>query len=812
MESRIIPAAQILKYPARPQINQNARNGDMPVTLTSNLIHLSLNPEGHYVSQFSVKVLPEVAKDNFPLFKKILRSISGLLHSTFGKYIISGYSIFTCKQDVQNLINVSTKVDDVDYEIEFVKSNNTIDLSQCTIESPDNLQIKTFIENLIKQILGSHGSLIKFDKGGFYDREHSIQNSRKDGFILPGFNTAVNITEKGLFFRVNTRNKNLSDKTAYQVIVEKSKVYKGSVLTQNLKDFFIGKSLLANYGSYRIYKIDDISEKTVDSTTINIIDLEGKMKTISLCNYYKTQYGIEINDKKQMLLIHRRKGCTTDTYLVPELMFLTGNDDNEESTQFPNNKRFKATHSTPTEKVVNINNVRQLLNCSKAKKSNNPKIVLKSPKEVKDEWGLEFKDFCTLEARVLPPVKLEFLDGVVTCFKNGFSYKKIGNHNGGFPPNSWICITQSRSVDKAKFILNRLKEVSKRYGLPLDVPEIKVCNSSNANAFVNDMMSIPNLGSKKMIFVVLNKFIQNFYTNIKHYIYTNLGIPSQCVLEENRNKPDSYFTNVVNQMVVKTGGELYRIAIHPYLIKDNVFTAIMGLECSSVGKVQKKYSLSISYNKNLSQFYTDQKICERGEEDTVLRLMLTNALNFYLKGSKRLDQLLIYRTGGNDRQNDDIFKKELPTFISFFSGVGPGCFKENCKTSFTFLVVNKKTDLKFFRRNPQDKDGYANPEKGTVIDSHVLNPERFEFYLQPQFVNQGTASPVHFLVLYNQMNIPLEDLESITYKLTYYYWNWNGPIREPAALKFAEVCNSFNSRIIKNDPINEKLKSTPYYI
>ena len=59
--------------------------------------------------------------------------------------------------------------------------------------------------------------------------------------------------------------------------------------------------------------------------------------------------------------------------------------------------------------------------------------------------------------------------------------------------------------------------------------------------------------------------------------------------------------------------------------------------------------------------------------------------------------------------------------------------------------------------------------------------------------------------------MPLEILESVTFNQTFYYWNWTGPIREPAALKFAEVCSQFNSKV-KLDNVNEKLMETPYYI
>jgi hypothetical protein len=60
--------------------------------------------------------------------------------------------------------------------------------------------------------------------------------------------------------------------------------------------------------------------------------------------------------------------------------------------------------------------------------------------------------------------------------------------------------------------------------------------------------------------------------------------------------------------------------------------------------------------------------------------------------------------------------------------------------------------------------------------------------------------------------MPIEDLEKITFYQTFYYWNWPGPIREPAALKFAEVCNGFTSKYLGNDFVHEKLNNTPFYI
>ena len=51
--------------------------------------------------------------------------------------------------------------------------------------------------------------------------------------------------------------------------------------------------------------------------------------------------------------------------------------------------------------------------------------------------------------------------------------------------------------------------------------------------------------------------------------------------------------------------------------------------------------------------------------------------------------------------------------------------------------------------------------------------------------------------------------------MSYYYWNWNGPIRLPACLKYAETYSKFIGGISDfniNLQVMEKLRNKPYYI
>jgi aubergine-like protein len=256
-------------------------------------------------------------------------------------------------------------------------------------------------------------------------------------------------------------------------------------------------------------------------------------------------------------------------------------------------------------------------------------------------------------------------------------------------------------------------------------------------------------------------------------------------------------------MVVKTNGELFRIKFTEKLVK--MPSMIIGID-STRTKEGMKYVLSASFNKSFNKFYTDIKIDDNNH--TAIKELIKSALDYFKNSNNnhKPTSVIIYRQGGNEKQTEKLIRLELPYISELFDGG----YEADYKPKLTIFSVNKKTDLKFFEKF--NNNGYRNIATGTVIDKSVISPELFEFYLQCPEVDKGTGSPVHFLCLFNNNDdLTVNDFEEITYNQSYYYWNWCGPIRIPAALKYAEVANTFSSKNLKGDVI-KRLKSSPYFI
>ena len=96
-----------------------------------------------------------------------------------------------------------------------------------------------------------------------------------------------------------------------------------------------------------------------------------------------------------------------------------------------------------------------------------------------------------------------------------------------------------------------------------------------------------------------------------------------------------------------------------------------------------------------------------------------------------------------------------------------------------------------------------------MIDG-VTNRNYFEFYIQPQEVTQGSATPTCFHVAYGNMNFP-EIIPKFTYDLCHIYSNWQGAISRPNVIKAAEKLSKMTIKYT-NMHLNQKLDKGEAYL
>merc|ERR1711957_821428 len=110
----------------------------------------------------------------------------------------------------------------------------------------------------------------------------------------------------------------------------------------------------------------------------------------------------------------------------------------------------------------------------------------------------------------------------------------------------------------------------------------------------------------------------------------------------------------------------------------------------------------------------------------------------------------------------------------------------------TLIIVNKRVRQRFFQQS-EVKDG------------------KFDFFLVPHSVTQGSVKPTHFYVAENSSEISKAAILNFTYALCYNYYNWNDAIKIPAPCMLADKIAGFRSEV-GTIPSNVDLHKLPFYL
>ena len=826
MESKSINS-KIIEYPKKPKRGEVFKKS---LNIICNLKQINFKEalKGKHIMTYEISFIPELnnEKENYFLKKKILRTLKEDLTGIFENYFLIGNTIFVCTKKCKDKITLETKVSDVEYQVIFKKISNEFNCEKIENNSQGGIRKKKiFVENIIRNIITANNHIIKFNDGAFYDY-YDIETCpfKKKCKIWNGYSTNVLITERGLLLQIIDKNIMITGLTAYEKMKEISQKYGNDIKNENSKKdimaFFKGRTLITQYGNYRSYKIGDIDfDRTVENTTFNIEEKDGTQNTISIKDYYESKYKIVFKYDDQPLFIEENKNEKNSKlkYLIPELLYITGNDEldiKEKEDFFLMNKKM----STPYEKLKKLTKGISYLTKEEKKRivKNGENVDFPSPKDIKEQWGINFSEnFLELRGGVLPLPQIKFFEKnfeEIKLISGKFKIQKVLTPMT-FDEKNCLLLTFRNLVDIAKNDCEQITKSAQAFGLQFSLPELHIIEHTKKNEIIPDLEKINFNSGKKMAMIVLDQNTRNLYPTIKDYIYSQAGIASQCMLHDEQARPNvnkfsmSYYSAVLNQMVVKAQGELFEIKFCDKLSKGK--SMIIGIE-SSRFKDKIKYHLSASYNENLNKFYNDGKSANIKENhiDTLL-FLLKNALDHFSKNNKNTlpETVIIYREGMyNDLSNDKFVKNEIIEIEKFFKGN----YRENYKPKLTVFNVNKRTNLKFFEK--LEKDSYKSVPIGTCIDDEVTTPDLFEFYLQCMEYEKGVSIPVQYLCIFNNNeDLTMTDFEEITFNQSYYRWNSSGPTRIPVALANAEEMNRYHSKYLTHDVLNS-LKDSPYFI
>ena len=101
------------------------------------------------------------------------------------------------------------------------------------------------------------------------------------------------------------------------------------------------------------------------------------------------------------------------------------------------------------------------------------------------------------------------------------------------------------------------------------------------------------------------------------------------------------------------------------------------------------------------------------------------------------DRIIVYRDGVSEGQVRYVKETEIANIRAVFAQL-------KVDPKLAYIIVNKRINSRFYAKKGAD---YGNPPAGTVIDECVTLPERYDFFVIPQNVRQGTVNPTSYNVI-----------------------------------------------------------------
>ena len=790
MEALKPPRPSRIPLPSRPARSPKPTN-IFPLKLVSNHLNISLPTKGSStVCIYAVQIEPALPVDARREKRKIMETVKQQIIEDLGKYTYSGDNIVAFKKKEGQLL-YKTKVDEKTEYLISIKNTYESSLSNLIASDADqarvsvqsiNITIKQMMRNLQMFEIGRTAKFFYNDQNHIYKlQEANIQ-------VRVGFKTSLQLLQGGPRLQVDYCTRVLRTDNAL-VFIKKLGGSQGQIA-----DALIDRSVLADYGNYRNYRITDVDFKLSPKSKFT-----HRTGPITYAEYYQDSYKLKITDMGQPLLVcvireRNPENIWVDrtVHLVPELCKMTGMEDEDRQNFNLMKELAQYTKLEPTQRMDEISNHIGNMN-----------------KEFKNAgYAIQVAEFATLNAHQINVPQLTLAKKEIIKPDGKGSFQLRSKIIEPMVLDYWILLYSGKGArydEEAEKFYNNLAKAASTFGIKVVEPLYVNVGSIQGNDYADTLKK--NMDAKvQAVIAFIPKAAKNkvYKAFKKACVLPGNPVPSQVVLTSSVFKNTmAVCSKIILQIAAKMGNSLWLPEMPERLPKD---TMIIGADVfhNTFNRKQSVIGLCASYDPTLTKYYSRVKFQEKVGKEIMNNIggLVADSIKKYRKMSKALPELIIfYRDGVGESQYQDVMRIEIPAIKAGFKTID-----ENYNPQFVEVVVTKKINDRFFVPTGKPGNGgnkYNNPPSGTLVMEGVTS-RNYDFYLCAQKVTQGTCTPTHYTVVCNESTLPEDILAKLTYYQCFGYYNWMGAIRVPACVQYASKLANLAGSSLGVDP-DEKL-------
>ncbi|GMH42602.1 hypothetical protein BSKO_10521 [Bryopsis sp. KO-2023] len=285
-------------------------------------------------------------------------------------------------------------------------------------------------------------------------------------------------------------------------------------------------------------------------------------------------------------------------------------------------------------------------------------------------------------------------------------------------------------------------------------------------------------GEVTILLVLLPFTDSGFYRAVKHAGNSTLGIPTQCFVASKAGigcQPRGrlqYLANLGMKINHKVGGVNTQLAgkvqdVFP-VVGNQPFIVFGADVTHPTGFDEREPSVAAlvaSMDPAIGQYATRIIVQGHRQELIDMKEPVKDLLKcFYQRCGLKPERIVFYRDGVSEGQFQQCLHHE-------YSQIRQACqeLEENYRPPISFIVVQKRHHTRLFPQNSREGDRNGNVVPGTIVDSGIVGPKDFEFFLNSQAGIQGTNKPAHYRVLVDENGFGSDGIQLMTYWMCFLY-------------------------------------------
>ncbi|XP_010478576.1 PREDICTED: protein argonaute 2-like [Camelina sativa] len=361
----------------------------------------------------------------------------------------------------------------------------------------------------------------------------------------------------------------------------------------------------------------------------------------------------------------------------------------------------------------------------------------------------------------------------------------------------WAVLDFTASVpsDFVDALIKRCSNLGMQMERPIVYKTSKMVTLSDCNALekllqsVIEEASLKHGGARPTLVLCAMSGRCDGYKTLKWVAETKLGLVTQCFLTGSTTRiSDQYLANLALKINAKVGGSNVELVDNTFSFfqKDDEVMFI-GADVNHPAARDKKSPSIVAVVGTLNwpeaNRYAARVIVQpnRKEEIQGFGGACWELVNAHVKSTgKQPNKIVIFRDGVSDGQFDMVLNVELLDVKLTFE-------KNNYNPKITVIVAQKRHQTRFFPATNKDGSDTGNVPSGTVVDTKVIHPYEYDFYLCSHHGGIGTSKPTHYYTLWDELGFTSDQVQKLIFEMCFTFTRCTKPVSLVPPVYYADM-------------------------